>query len=251
MSARRESSEPRVALITGGARGIGRAIAQDLARNGWRVAVCYRTSADDAAELVVEIETAGGEATAERCDVSDPGACADLVDTVVERWGSVHALVNGAGPYTRVPLLESSVPQWHEMFDNNLHPVFYLARLVAPWMQKQGWGRIITFAMANADKAQAQPQLTAHYISKVGVLVLTRSLAKALGRDGITVNAISPGFIDSGSAPMEELAPMVKNIPAGHIGHLDDAVAVARFLLSDEARYVNGANVQVSGGWGV
>ena len=105
--------------------------------------------------------------------------------------------------------------------------------------------------MANADRMVAQPHVTAHYIAKAAVLILTRTLAKVLGPKNITVNAISPGFLDSGSAPAEELQKMVKNIPAGYVGELSDAVTAARFLLSDEARYVNGANLQLSGGWGI
>jgi 3-oxoacyl-[acyl-carrier protein] reductase len=105
--------------------------------------------------------------------------------------------------------------------------------------------------MANADQMVGQPQLTAHYIAKVGILVLTRSLARILGPYNITVNAISPGFIASGSAPDEELQKMVKNIPAGYVGELSDAVSAVLFLLSEEARYVNGANLHLSGGWGI
>jgi 3-oxoacyl-[acyl-carrier protein] reductase len=105
--------------------------------------------------------------------------------------------------------------------------------------------------MANADQLIAQPQLTGHYIAKVGVLVLARTLARVLAPHGITVNAISPGFIDSGSAPQEELAAMAKRIPAGYVGALEDAVSVVRFLLSEEARYVNGTNIHLSGGWGI
>ena len=105
--------------------------------------------------------------------------------------------------------------------------------------------------MANADQMVAQPDVTAHYIAKAGVLILTRTLARLLAPHGITVNAISPGFIDSGSAPPEELAGMVKRIPAGYVGNVSDTVAIVRFLLSDDARYVNGANIQVSGGWGI
>jgi 3-oxoacyl-[acyl-carrier protein] reductase len=137
------------------------------------------------------------------------------------------------------------------MFDNNLHPVFYLSRLVAPQMIQRKWGRIINFSMANADQMAAQPQITAHYVAKAGILILTRTLAKILGAHNVTVNAVSPGFIASGSAPDEELQKMVKSIPAGYVGELADAVSAVRFLLSEEARYVNGANLQVSGGWGI
>jgi 3-oxoacyl-[acyl-carrier protein] reductase len=93
--------------------------------------------------------------------------------------------------------------------------------------------------------------LTAHYIAKVGLLVLVRSLARVLASHGVTANAISPGFIDSGSAPKEELEAMVKRIPAGYAGTLGDAVSVVRFLLSDDARYINGANIHLSGAWGI
>jgi 3-oxoacyl-[acyl-carrier protein] reductase len=163
----------RVALITGGARGIGRAVGLDLAAHGWDIAFCYRTAAREAAETA--------------------------------------SLVRQAGR----------------------------------------WGRIVAFSMANADQMVAQPEVTAHYIAKAGLLVLTRTLAKTLAPHGITVNAISPGFINSGSAPEAELAAMLKRIPAGHVGEVDDAVAAVRFLLSDDARYVNGTNIHVSGGWGI
>jgi len=243
--------ETRVALITGGAKGIGRAIGIDLAARGWRVAFCYRTSIAEAKETWDALRAQGVEALAEHADVSDPEACERLVQKVVEEFGRIDALVNCAGPYVREPLLDQSVATWRAQFDNNLHPLFYLAKLVAPGMAERRFGRIVSFSMANADQMVGQPMVTAHYIAKAGVLILTKTLAKILGPQGITVNAISPGFIDSGSAPAAELERMVKSIPAGYVGAITDAVAAARFLLSDEARYVNGANLQVSGGWGV
>jgi len=243
--------ETRVALITGGAKGIGRAIGIDLAARGWRVAFCYRTSIAEAKETWDALRAQGVEALAEHADVSDPEACERLVQKVVEEFGRIDALVNCAGPYVREPLLDQSVATWRAQFDNNLHPLFYLAKLVAPGMAERRFGRIVSFSMANADQMVGQPMVTAHYIAKAGVLILTKTLAKILGPQGITVNAISPGFIDSGSAPAAELERMVKSIPAGYVGAISDAVAAARFLLSDEARYVNGANLQVSGGWGV
>jgi len=241
----------KVALITGGARGIGRAIALNLAERGWAVAVCYRKSAEQGAEIIENAQKKGAKGLAIQCDVSDAKAAQEMVRQVEREWGRIDALINCAGPYHRVNLLEESLEGWHSMFDTNLHPAFYLSQAVAAGMIERKWGRIICFSMANADQLIAQPQLTAHYIAKVGILVLTRTLARVLAPHGITVNAISPGFVDSGSAPKEELAAMAKRIPAGYVGTLEDAVSVARFLLSEEARYINGANIHLSGAWGI
>lgn len=240
-----------VALITGGAKGIGRGIALDLAAQHWKVAICYRTSEAEAQKTALAITERGGQALAIRCDVADPAAAKDLVAQVEHTWGGIDVLVNGAGPYHRVNLFEETIEGWNEMFDGNLHPIFYLAKAIAPGMKARKSGRIINFSMANAEQMISQPDVTAHYIAKAGVLILTRTLAKLLAPHGITVNAISPGFIDSGSAPPEELAGMTKRIPAGYIGTIDDTVAAVRYLLSEDARYVNGANIQISGAWGI
>jgi len=243
--------ENKVALITGGARGIGRAVALDLASSGWSVAICYRTSANEAAEVMDAARQKGVDALALQSDVSNPDTATNLVHHVNREWGRIDALINGAGPYHRVSLLKETNDGWHSMFDNNLHPVFYLTQAVIPIMRERKWGRIVCFSTANAEQLIAQPQLTAHYISKVGLVALARSFARLIASDGITINCVSPGFIDSGSAPKEELERMVKLIPAGYVGSVDDAASAVRFLLSDEARYVNGANIQLSGAWGV
>lgn len=246
--------ERRVALITGGARGIGKAIAMRLARDGWSIAICYRTNqnaAQHTVQAIQNIQSTDDNILAVKCDVSDAEAAKALVKQVQGTWNHIDALINCAGPYHRVSLLEETVEGWNAMFQNNLHPVFYLSRAIAEGMKERRWGRIINFSMANADQMIAQTHVTAHYIAKSGILILTRSLAKALAPYGITVNAISPGFIDSGSAPAKELASMVKKIPAGYIGDVSDTVSAVTFLLSDEARYVNGTNIHVSGGWGI
>jgi len=246
-----EKAEQRVALITGGARGIARAVALDLAASGWSVAICYRSSATEAGEVMDAVHQAGAKGLAFKADVSDPDAATGLVRQVHGEWGKIDALINGAGPYHRVSLLQETNKGWHSMFDNNLHPVFYLAQAVIPLMKEQKWGRIVSFSMANAEQLIAQPQLTAHYIAKAGLLALSRSFAKLIAADGITMNCVSPGFIESGSAPAGELERMVKFIPAGYVGTVGDAVSTVRFLLSEEARYINGANIQLSGAWGV
>jgi 3-oxoacyl-[acyl-carrier protein] reductase len=241
----------RVALVTGGARGIARGIGLDLAARGWSIALCYRTSEGDAETAVQAIEAAGAEAMSVRADVSDPSVSTRLVEQVESEWGRIDALVNGAGPYHKIPLLEETADGWREMFDHNLHPVFDLVKAVAPGMKRRRWGRILSFGMANTERLQANPQVAGHYIAKIAIVALSRSFARVLAPFGITVNVISPGFIDSGSTPLSELEPMIDKIPAGRLGTVDDTVAVARFLLSDEAEYVSGANILVSGGWGL
>jgi 3-oxoacyl-[acyl-carrier protein] reductase len=243
--------EQRVALVAGGARGIGSAVALSLADKQWAIATCYRKSEAEARDLMSKLEAKGAKTMTMRADVSDPAQVETLVRGVEEKLGRIDALVNCVGPYHRVNLLEETNEGWHDMFNNNLHPLFYLSRAIAPGMKQRNWGRIVSFAMANADQHNAQPQITAHYIAKAGMLMLTRSLAKVLAPHGITVNTVSPGFIESGSAPAEELAKMVKNIPAGYIGSTDDAAAAVCFLLSDEARYINGTNIHLSGAWGL
>lgn len=240
-----------MALIPGGARGIGRAIAQALAAREWDIAVCYRTSEEDAQVAINAVEACGGSALALCADVSQPDVCTEMFDQVLAWRGRIDALVHCAGPFHRVDLLDETADGWRAMFANNLDSLFFLSRLVAPSMIERRWGRILAFSMANADRIMAQTQITAHYLAKVSVLGLVRSLAKALAPYQITANAISPGFIDSGSADLAELSQMVKTIPAGNVGSVDDVVAAALFLLSEEASYVNGTNIHVSGGWGI
>jgi 3-oxoacyl-[acyl-carrier protein] reductase len=241
----------RVALIAGGVRGIGRATALSLARQGWAIAACYKTNHGEAGTLQSELQNIGVPALCLCYDISNPVMAENMVREVETKFGRIDALINCVGAYHRISLAEESIKGWHAMFDNNLHPVFYLSRTVAPGMIRRGWGRIVNFSMVNADQLIAQPFVTAHYIAKMGILVLTRSLAKMLAPHGITVNAVSPGFIDTGSVPQEELARSFKTIPAGYMGSPEDAVSAICYFLSEEARYVNGTNIHVSGGWGI
>lgn len=248
-----ESPAPgsRAALITGGTRGIGRAIVLELARRGWAVATCFLKNEEPAAALESELKSAGSRVLVIRADVSDPVVATNLVRRVEGEYGRIDALVNCIGAYHRTPLMQESVEGWHDMFDSNLHPVFYLSRAAAPGMIRRRWGRIVNFGLVNADQLVGQPFVTAHYIAKIGVIALTRSLAKSLAPYGITANTVSPGFINTGVLPQEEIAGIVPSIPAGYVGSPQDAVSAVCYLLSDEARYVNGTNIHLSGGWGV
>jgi 3-oxoacyl-[acyl-carrier protein] reductase len=241
----------KTALISGGGKGIGRELGLRLGERGWAVALCYRKSRAEAEATALAIEERGGRALAVHADVSTPEVCAALVQEVLDWQGRIDAFIHCAGPYHRVDVLKETPAGWREMFAGNLDSFFYLARLVAPVMVKQQGGRMVAFSMANADRLVAQTQLTAHYLAKVGVLGVVRSLAKALAKHKITVNAVSPGFIDSGSVDPAELAGLVETIPAGRIGSVADAVNAVLYLLSDEASYVSGTSLHVSGGWGI
>ncbi len=243
--------EQRVALITGAARGIGRALAVTLASRGWAVAASYHTSEEQAKSLETEVSSAGRRVKILRADVSDPVSAEDLVRRTTAEFNRIDALINCAGSYHRIPLLEESTEGWHSMFNDNLHTVFYLSRAAAPAMIGRKWGRIVNFSIAKADQLVGQPFITGHYIAKVGVLILTRSLAKTLAPHGITVNSISPGFIETDGNPQQEFAQLTKNIPAGYVGRPQDAVSVVCYLLSEEARYINGTNIHLSGAWGI
>lgn len=229
----------RHALLVGGAGGIGRALANALLDDGWRVTV-----ADPAPAIPALV--ARGMAHVQ-CDLSDQALARD----VVAASEPVDALVCAAGLYRRVPLLEETAEGWRSMFASNLDPLLFVAQAALPGMKQRGWGRILGFSLANAERLQASPFVAGHYIAKVGVLVLIRSLAVAGAAAGVTANCISPGFIDSGSLTPADNERMLRHVPAGRLGVPADAVAVARFLLGDQAAYVNGANVVVSGAWGI
>jgi 3-oxoacyl-[acyl-carrier protein] reductase len=251
MAANVDSQTARVALIAGGVRGIGRAVTLALAQRGWKVAACYRGNESAAAELDSTLRAIGATGIVRRSDVSIPQNAEFLIRQVEDEYERIDALINCIGAYHRVHLMQESIEGWHSMFDNNLHPVFYLSRAVAPGMIRRKWGRIVNFGMVNADQHTGQPYVTAHYIAKTGVIVLTRSLAKILAPHGITANTVSPGFIETGSVPQEELSRSFQSIPAGYMGTPEDAVGAVIYLLSEDARYVNGTNILLSGGWGI
>ena len=241
----------RVALVTGATRGIARGIALDLARQGWAVAVSFKTNARAAEATRQAIEATGVRALALQADLGDAAQAEALVRRVEAVWGRLDAVVHGAGPYHDGPLLEETPKRWRETFRQNLDPLLFLAQAAAPGMQARRWGRILGLGLATADRLAAQPNVTAYYLAKVALLGLVRSLAKVLAPHGITVNAVSPGILETEGYPRPDLETLLQRIPAGHLGQVDDVVAAARFLLSEDAGYVTGANIQVSGGWGV
>lgn len=244
---------PRVALVTGAARGIGAALSRELARGGWRVVGCYR-SRDDRAEAL--LDDARREAwidriSLRRCDIGDAEARRAWCDEALSAEGRCDAMIHAAGPFLRKPLLEQTEADLASLYETSVVALHSLARAVAPSMRARGWGRLLSFGLASTHRGAAPPSLAAYYCAKQAATAMTRALARELAPFGVTANVLSPGVIDSGGLSAEELERLRPTIPAGYVGEARDAVAAAMWLLSDEARYVTGTEMLVSGAWGL
>jgi NAD(P)-dependent dehydrogenase (short-subunit alcohol dehydrogenase family) len=239
----------RVAIVTGAARGIGRAIAVALAREGARVAALDLDliQLDD---LVGQGRTRGGEMLALSVDVTRKEQIQEAVGQVLARWGRIDILVNNAGIYEVLPIEAISEEQWDRVLAVNLKGAFLCCQAVIPTMKRQGSGSIVS--MASSAGKSGGTLSGAHYaVSKAGVICLTKQLARELGPHGITANAVAPGRIDT---PMIHLASDEENeafrlrTPLGRLGTPEDVAGAVVFLVSDEASFITGEIVDVNGG---
>lgn len=245
--------EGRAVLVTGATRGIGAGVAARLGRAGWRVEGCYRAR-DDAADALRDLARAEGwseRITLSRCDIGDDAARSRWCDAALGRLGGCDALVHAAGPFLRAPLFAQEPAAWRALYDANVIALHALAAAAAPSMRAARWGRIVGFGLASTPRASAPPVIAAYYCAKLATTALVRALARELAPDGVTANLVSPGVIDSGGLAPDELARLRAQVPAGEVGAVSDAVAAVAWLLSDEARYVTGAELPVAGGWGL
>jgi 3-oxoacyl-[acyl-carrier protein] reductase len=242
-------SESRVALVTGGSRGIGRACAIALAGAGHRVGLCYRADKEGAAETAAAITDAGGEALAVAADVADPGALDGAVKEIESTWGPVQILVNNAGVTRDGLLLRMTDEQWGEVLHTNLDGAFYAIRRVAPGMIRGRYGRIVNVGSASGFTGSAgQVNYSA---AKAGLLGLTRSVARELASRKVTCNLVAPGPIDT--AMLEALSEdrqseLAGLVPLGRLGTPDEVGATVAFLCSEAAGYITGAAIPVDGG---
>ncbi len=246
-------SEPilagRVALVTGGSRGIGRAIAEDLAAAGASVVFTYVSNPSAAAEVEKAIAEAGGSAKAVQCDVANHEAVEQLVTSIVQEHDRVDIAVNNAG-ITRDQLILRMKPEdFDAVIATNLRGAWSVCRAVVKPMMKKRFGRIINLSSVVAEMGNAGQ--TNYAASKGGLEALTRSLAREIGSRAITVNAVAPGFIetDMTRALSEDVkAALLERIPLGRLGAAAEIAGVVRFLASDAAGYITGQVIHVNGG---
>lgn len=238
----------KVALVTGGARGIGRVIAESLAREGYDIAFCYQKSTDHAMELEAELKALGRKVFHAACDVADPAAAEQFIGQAVEHLGDIDVLVNNAGITRDAPLVLMRHEDWKRVIDVNLSGVFNFSKGVIFSMMKRKAGCIInisSYSGIHGIKAQ-----TNYSASKAGIIGFTKALAKETGSCNIRVNAVAPGFIDTDmirELPEKEL-DMKRKSSLGHVGQAQDVADMVVFLASDKARYITGQVFQVDGG---
>jgi 3-oxoacyl-[acyl-carrier protein] reductase len=243
----------KIAIVTGARRGIGRAIAVALAREGANITVSD-ISQEDCRDVVNEIERLGRKGLALKCDVSSSHDVDDMVGKTMAEFGRVDILVNNAGIISYKPFLELSDEDWDKTLNVNLKGQFLCARAAAREMVKNKWGRIINIASISSGGCGIAYPLIAHYTaSKGGIIALTEALAVELTPKGINVNAICPGAIDTdmakGVKESGQLAQLLTRIPKGRLGQPEEIGSLAVFLASEESDYVSGAAIVIDGGW--
>jgi len=243
------SLENRVAIVTGSSRGIGRAVALELAARGASVVVNYNSSPDKADEVVSEIEAVGGKATAFQADVTDFEAASNLVKFAVETFGDLHILVNNAGITRDMVIMMMPEADWDAVIATNLKSTFNCSKAAVRHMMRKRYGRIINIASVAGQ--MGNPGQTNYSASKAGQIGFTKSLAREIAARKITVNAIAPGFVETeilDAMPEGTLEAALKLVPLARPGQPEEIAYAVAFLASDQAGYITGQVLGVDGG---
>jgi 3-oxoacyl-[acyl-carrier protein] reductase len=239
--------EGQVALVTGASRGIGAAIALELAQRGLKV-IGTATTDDGAARITAALSAHPGCKGA-KLDVNDAAAAEALIDAIVKEQGGLQVLVNNAGITRDMLAMRLKDDDWDAVLDTNLKAVFRMSRAVMRTMMKQRYGRIIS--ITSVVGASGNPGQANYAAAKAGVAGMTRALARELGSRGITVNCVAPGFIETdmtASLPEEQQKALLSQIPLGHLGKPGDIAHAVAWLASPQAGYVTGQEIHVNGG---
>jgi len=246
----RKLLEGKVAIVTGASRGIGSAIAEDLAIHGANVVVNYNSSEDAALEVVDRITSAGGTASAYQADVSDFVAAQGLAKNTIDTYGHIDILVNNAGTTRDTLLLLMKEDDWDVVLNTNLKSIFNCCKAVArPMIRRKQGGRIINISSVVGLVGQAGQ--VNYAASKAGIVGLTKSLAKELGSRQITVNAIAPGFFPTALTEVltdDMVQVAIERTPLGRLGALEDVAYLTSFLASDKASFITGEIIKIDGG---
>ncbi|MDQ6615566.1 MAG: 3-oxoacyl-[acyl-carrier-protein] reductase [Actinomycetota bacterium] len=239
----------RVALITGGTRGIGAAITFALAADGMNVAAGFSRNQDAADQVAAAMAAEGHTVSVHQGNVGNPEDCERVVEEVLERYGHIDYLVNNAGITADKTVRKMTIEDWHEVLRINLSGAFYMTKAVLEHMMDRGFGRIVNISSIVGESGGiGQANYAA---SKSGLFGLTKSLALETARKGITVNCVAPGFIDTdmvSAIPKEALDRVISNIPMGRLGRPHEIAHAVRFLLQDDAAFITGTVLSVNGG---
>ncbi len=240
----------RVALVTGASRGIGKEIALGLGRAGARVAVAFRTNKLGAQKVLADLKAVKSDGMAFATDVTDPARVKELVDAVIKQFGRLDVLVNNVGDFEWKQVAESTVDSWRSIIESNLYSVFYTTKFVLPVMRRQHWGRIINLGAVGAERAFGQAKISAYSAAKAGLVAFTRSVALEEARNGITANVVNPPVIDEKELSLEEAQRLTDaRFPVGRPATGRDVSEAVRFFASEEASFITGQVLNVSGGW--
>ena len=261
----------KIALVTGSAKNLGRAIALDLAKQGAKIIVHYQTSKQEEEKTLDEVKIYS-EGIIVKADLTREKEVFNLFQTVKKEMGSVNILVNMIGNFIFEPITSTTFPKFKDVIESNLYSTFLCCQQALPHMQKNKWGRIINFGCVGADNLTIREKTTPYYIAKTGVIMLTKVLAyeyakgsflnkpddylgirpfvarpkcqssfEARPKYGVTINSISPGILQTSVAKPKT--------PSGKLAQFEDIINAINFLLKDESNYINGANLEVAGGW--